>query len=129
MPPSKHGESQGFYRRGKPNAERPTENLDDFRAFVKVASDMQLQMERLIVENPRLGIRQDEVDAKTWEYLDKGRSRGTKTLENDLEEKMRQEVTSDLKNRGEIITHLALALAYLELNQDVNEDNLDLLKE
>ena len=124
MSPGK-SESAGFYRRGLPNVPRQKDNPDDFKAFVKVATDMQMQMERLLAEKPELGITQREVDDKRREYVQKGKRHGIKTLEDEIEKSMREEVTTGIYDRPKLISHLSLALAYLELTTGVNEDYLD----
>ncbi|OGG50568.1 hypothetical protein A2763_04360 [Candidatus Kaiserbacteria bacterium RIFCSPHIGHO2_01_FULL_54_36] len=120
---------KGFYRRGLPNAPRPKESDDDPKAFEKVAVDMQMRMEQIIVDKPELGIAQSDIDARKAHYLAKGARVGIKALEDDIENAMRVEITGTHEFKETVIDHLGLALAYLELTRDVNEDFLDVKKD
>jgi hypothetical protein len=120
------GESAGFRRRGLPNAFRDADSQeDDPRAFEKVATGIQSRMEQLLQEKPELGVAQSDVDGKKAYYLEKGKVSGLKTLEDAIEEAMRTEVRGTDKLRDAVIDHLSLALAYLQLTKETNEDFLD----
>lgn len=115
----------GFYRRGLPNRPLKAEGTDDPKAFIKVATDMQIGAEKTIGDNAVWDIHQDEVDGMKNEYLDRGKRLGLKVLEDDLEKAMH-----DMSNsRENIVRHIALAQAYLALTEGENEDHLETPKE
>lgn len=119
------GMSAGFDRRGTPNVERPDNAIDDPKAFVKVAIDMQRGMQKTIEDNPGWGDLTKAVQVDTGKYLRKGEEKGLKTLEDDLEAALHF-VGSDAATT---INDLALATAYLKLIETRDEDIPDLSKE
>ena len=121
--PRNVGESAGFRREGLPNViQANKDETDEPKAFEVLAADIARGAEGTIIERQgEWKVTRAEIDENKKEFLDRGRTKGLKVLEDDLEAEMR-----NVENEKEsVLRRLGLSLAYLELTKDLNEDHLD----